>query len=554
MSCAPIVALLVDQPGWPGPTSIGGKEMRHTIFQTVRTCFSSLRMGIRDAAASLLAQKFMTDFAQDQRGNLALIFALSLLPLTAAAGAAVDLNRAFIVQQRLERALDAAGLAVGASPAATPEQMRAVAQSFFDANYNDKEVGVPGKLLLTPGDSSVTLAATAELPTTIMSVVGFDKLTVGSEITVVRESKALEIAMVLDNTGSMAWNGKIGALRTAAEDLVSILFGDQDTPEMLRMSLVPFVTAVNIKAEGFDMNWMDVDGNSKYHGENFDPNKGPTNHFELFNGIKNATWKGCVEMRPEPYDTLDTAPTKTNVNTLFVPYFWPDEPDTEGNANNDYADDRVSGKKKKRQKNGAKYMGYNVSVDEIPSSTKGPNKSCARPLVPLTNSKATLVNEVRAMEPWYNSGTNIAEGLAWGWRVLSPGAPFTEGRSFTDPDVQKALILLTDGNNEIVSQNTFNKSDYTSFGYIGKKRLGTNNIGTARGKVDKKVEEMCTRIKDQGVRVYTITFQLNSPTLEDVFRECATEPALYFDSPSNEQLREAFQAIAYDLSNLRLAK
>ena len=501
------------------------------------------------------ASTFLTSFGRDQRGNLAMIFALSLLPLTAAAGAAVDLNRAFIVQQRLERALAAAGLAVGSTPAASEAEMLATAQSFFDANYNDKETGVPGSLLLTPGDGSVTLAATAELPTTIMSVVGFDKLTVGSEIKVVRETKSLEIAMVLDNTGSMAWNGKIGALRTASEDLVSILFGDQDTPDLLRMSLVPFVTAVNIKAgEGFDMNWMDVNGNSTYHGENFRSKFGPTNHFELFDGIKNTTWKGCVEMRPEPYDTLDTAPTNANPDTLFVPYFWPDEPDTEDDAHNDYADDRISGGKKKRQRNGSKYINYNVSVDETPSSTKGPNKSCARPLVPLTNSKATLVSEVRAMEPWYNSGTNIAEGLAWGWRVLSPGAPFTEGKSFSDPDVQKAIILLTDGNNEIVSQDTFNKSDYTSFGYIANKRLGTDSISTARGKVDQKVAEMCERIKGEGVRIYTITFQLNSPTLAEVFRACATEPELYFNSPSNAELRETFQAIAYDLSNLRLAK
>lgn len=527
-----------DKPAAAGFQEHRNSQMHHDLKRRVRG----------------LTTDFLKSFSRDQSGNLAMIFALSLLPLLGAAGAAVDLNRAFIVQQRLERALDAAGLAVGAAPATTEAEMLATAQSFFDANYNDQEMGVPGELILTPGDGSVTLAATAELATAILGVVGFDKLTVGSEITVVRESKALEIAMVLDNTGSMAWSGKIGALRTAAEDLVTILFGDQDEPELLKMSLVPFVTAVNIKADSFDMGWMDVDGNSRYHGTNFDSG-GPNNHFELFNGITNATWKGCVEMRPEPYDTLDTAPTSGNPDTLFVPYFWPDEPDNEDDANNNYTKDRKrKGTHEQRQKNGRKYIGRSVSVDETPSSTTGPNKSCARPLVPLTNSKSTLVDEVRAMEPWYNSGTNIAEGLAWGWRVLSPGAPFTEGKSFNDPDVQKAVILLTDGNNEIVRQNTDNKSDYTSFGFVAQKRLGTDSISTARNRIDQKVADMCERIKDQGVRIYTITFQLNSPSLADIFRECATEPELYFNSPSNEQLRETFQTIAYDLSNLRLAK
>lgn len=492
--------------------------------------------------------------ASAEGGNLAMIFALSLVPLATAAGAAIDLNRAFIVQQRLERALDAAGLAVGAAPRSTDEEMRQMAQAYFDANYDETELGVPGTLQLLAGPSRITLSATAELPTTLMSLVGFEKLEVGSEIEVVRENKALEVAMVLDNTGSMNWNGKIGALREAATDLVTILFGDQDRPELLRMSLVPFVTSVNIRAPGFDMAWMDVNGASRFHGENFDAGRGPTNHFELFDTIRNAEWKGCVEMRPEPYDTLDTVPTIANPDTLFVPYFWPDEPDRGSGYHNNYARDRINGSSERRQSNGGKYVNRNVDVDETPSSTEGPNKACARPLVPLTNNKDILLAEIDEMEPWFNSGTNIAEGLAWGWRVLSPEIPFTEGASFGDPDTQKALILLTDGNNEIVGQSTHNGSDYTSFGYVEMGRLGTTSRSTARGIIDDKVAQMCQRVKDEGVRVYTITFQLNSPSLADIFRACATEPQLYFNSPSNEELRQAFQAIAYDLSNLRLAR
>lgn len=485
---------------------------------------------------------------------MALIFAIALLPLTAATGAAIDLNRAFIVEQRLERALDAAGLAVGTAPTATDAEMKALAQSFFDANYDDAETGVPSEVLAVSANGRITLSATAELPTTIMKVVGYDTMTVSSKVEIVRESKSLEIAMVLDNTGSMASNGKIGALRTAAEDLVKIMFGDQENPPLLRMALVPFVTAVNIKSDGFDMNWMDQNGDSRFHGENFDPNKGPTNHFTLFNNIKNTSWKGCVEMRPEPYDTLDTAPSAGNADTLFVPYFWPDGSDKDNDYKNDYTDDETNGNGPKRQRNGGKYTNANISVDETPSSTKGPNRSCARPLVPLTNSKTTLLTEIDAMAAWYDSGTNIAEGLAWGWRVLSPGEPFTEGKSYSDPDVQKAIILLTDGNNEIVSQNTDNNSDYTSFGFVGTGRLGVTSRSAARDIVDDKVAEMCGRVKDEGVRVYTITFQLNSSSLAEVFRDCASEPELYFNSPSNEELKRTFQAIAFDLSNLRIAR
>ena len=206
--------------------------------------FHAFSSRLADASRNFGARagSFMRALGRDDRGNFAIILAISILPIAAAVGGAVDLNRAFIVQQRLERALDAAGLAVGASPGGTTAEMTAMAQSFFDANYDANELGVPGSVSVVPGDGSFVLTANAELPTTILKVIGLDTLSVGSEIEVVRESKALEIAMVLDNTGSMAWNGKIGALRTAAEDLVSILFGDQDRPSLLRMSLVPFVT------------------------------------------------------------------------------------------------------------------------------------------------------------------------------------------------------------------------------------------------------------------------------------------------------------------------
>ena len=35
----------------------------------------------------------------------------------------------------------------------------------------------------------------------------------------------------------------------------------------------------------------------------------------------------------------------------------------------------------------------------------------------------------------------------WGWRVISPGAPFTEGSAYNDDKFVKAIILLTDGEN-----------------------------------------------------------------------------------------------------------
>ena len=55
-------------------------------------------------------------------------------------------------------------------------------------------------------------------------------------------------------------------------------------------------------------------------------------------------------------------------------------------------------------------------------------------------------------------GTNIMEGVMWGWRVLSPEPPFTEGKAYDDPENDKFLIVMTDGENWHQSRSNHNKS------------------------------------------------------------------------------------------------
>lgn len=489
-------------------------------------------------------------------GNYAVMFALSLLPVTASLGAAVDLSRALLVRARLAQALDAAGLAVGGSTGLTESQAVTLANSYFSANYPTHEVGVPGTLSVTVTDHVVTLEAEAKIDTSVLAAVGIDTITVstGSEIT--RESKGLEVVMVLDNTGSMNSNDKIGALRTAATDLINIIFGSETHPEKLKAALVPFVTTVNVNGQGFDMSWMDTTGTAPYHGSNFDLKSDGSrhNHFDLFDGINNAAWKGCVEARIAPYDTDDTPPNPAIPATRWVPYFWPDEPNNYSGYSNNYLKDRVKGSAESRQSSTKKYQNRSGSIDETPSSTSGPNKSCPQPIVPLTNDRDLLRQEVNKMRAWYNSGTNIPLGLAWGWRVLSPEPPYVEGTAYTDEEVTKAMILLTDGRNQVVTQSGHNVSDYTGYGYLSERRLGTSSRSTAEQRLDEKITLMCDRIKALGVRIYTITFQLNSSNLTEIFRNCATTPDLYFNSPTNQELQTTFQTIAQDLSNLRISR
>jgi Flp pilus assembly protein TadG len=502
------------------------------------------------------AKGFLMRWRECKRANVAMIFGISLFPLVTAAGAAVDVSRALVVRSRLSQALDSAGLAVGGTIGLNQEQTEQLAQDYFDANYPAGELGVPGALSVIQTGNVVRLAASAEVNTLLMAIVGIETMSVGAVAEITRESKGLEVAMVLDNTGSMNGGGKIGALRDAATSLVNIMFGENPFPEKLRVSLVPFVTAVNINTTGFDMAWMDTTAAATHHGINFDESGGDVNYFDLFDGINNAEWRGCVESRAMPFDVSDVAPDPGNPDTLWVPYFWPDEPDVApGDFHNNYMNDGIGGAGEDRQAYADKYSNVSVTVDETPSNTSGPNKSCANPLLPLTNDRDNLLGEIADMRAWNNGGTNAAAGLAWGWRILSPTPPFTDNVAYDDEDWKKALILLTDGENQIWGGwDSFNKSNYSSYGYLSEERLDTDDKNVAKGKINDRIEILCDNIKAQGVRIYTITFQLSATAIKQVFQDCATEPELYFDSPSNEALNQTFQAIAQDLSNLRISE
>ncbi|MFN0262697.1 pilus assembly protein TadG-related protein [Tepidamorphus sp. 3E244] len=500
-------------------------------------------------------QNFCRRFRMDQRGNVAIMTGLLSLPAFAIGGAAIDFSRAIATKAELSTALDSALLSLARSPAGPDDVAKA-----YVKNYVGDVLVSNGKVLdwkiadfhQTVSTVDATLSATIE--TAVLGIVKMTEMTVTVTSEVTRENKKVEVALVLDNTGSMGSGGKIQALREATHDLLDILFAGKNSEEMVKVGMVPFVTSVNIKADGFKTAWIDKNGEAQSNGINFDPHTGPTNHFALYATMKGVEWKGCVEARAEPYDTSDTTPHPGKKDTLWVPYLWPDEPDYGWGYSNNYLPDGVWGTSEYRQSHTHKYTGSRPSIDETAPNTRGPNKSCPQPLRPLTNNVEVLRADTNLMTSWGSSGTNIALGLAWGWRVLSPEAPFTEGVEYDDEEVEKALILLTDGENVVVSQNTHNKSDYNGYGYMSVGNLGTTSTWSAVQKVNAKVEKLCASIKAKGVRIYTITFQLNDNTLQDIFRACATTPNLYFDSPSNEELKLAFRTIAVDLSNLRLSK
>jgi Flp pilus assembly protein TadG len=205
------------------------------------------------------------NFPRARRGNVAMITALSLVPISIAAGAGLDLSRALIVRARLAEALDSAGLAIGATKNLTTDQMTALAQQYFNANYTaDASFGTPAAVTVTPGTDNVTLTTNVEMPTTLMNIVGINQLKVGYTSQIVWGQTKLWVSLVLDNTGSMCepdncWgtNNKITALKSATHSLLTTLQNASANPGDVKVALIPFSKDVNVGTSYAGASWVD---------------------------------------------------------------------------------------------------------------------------------------------------------------------------------------------------------------------------------------------------------------------------------------------------------
>ncbi len=208
-------------------------------------------------------------------GNVAMLFGLCAIPAVIGAGMAIDVGRAYMVKIRLGAALDAAALAVGSESGHTQTQLQTDLQNYFTANYPSTALGTSVTVTPVPADVDLTSAlinwqAQATVPMTVMQLVGVNSITV----TVAAQTKkttGLEIAVVLDNTGSMLCgaddasshcgddvvqadttctnssnNSRICTLINAATNFVDTLTGAINSSQQLYMSIVPYVTTVNV--------------------------------------------------------------------------------------------------------------------------------------------------------------------------------------------------------------------------------------------------------------------------------------------------------------------
>ena len=320
----------------------------------------------------------------------------------------------------------------------------------------------------------VSVVATGAVPTSFMHLLGKDQVPVTVNAQVVWGMKKLELALALDNTGSMDSSNKMTELKKAAKSLIQTLKAVAMNDDDIKIAIVPFAQEVNVGTGNVNATWL--------NWQEWDDENGDDVSTTTCNGKKgkkkkcetsktwvpddHKTWNGCVMDRDQDYDVLDTTPTTTIKSTLFP----------------------------------------TIQASNCPVS-----------ILPLTSVKAhqgTLISKIETMKP--TGTTNVAIGLAWGWHVLTQNAPMTEG-TVPNPETDKVIILLTDG------ENTENRWTTSSKEIDARTRLVCANVKAAGIKLYtvNVIDGNAALLQTCATRADMYYFVQNATQLDGVFSKIA---------------------------------
>ncbi len=200
--------------------------------------------------------------------------------------------------------------------------------------------------------------------------------------------------------------------------------------------------------------------------------------------------------------------------------------------------------------------GYSTRIPGVMMVTSGWGDNAkwrcpGTPVVELTGNKSSIITGIDNMTA--SGWTYIPSGLAWGWRVLSNQAPFTTGAPDSDPDTQKVIVLMTDGENTRAPEKWDNDSTANNSVEVWGHSIQVNEGAAAPANA--LTAELCNNIQAKGIIIFTIAFEVaDGSDVENLMRNCAGNGGQFYDADDSTQLEDAFKQIGLSLLNLRLSQ
>ncbi len=517
---------------------------------------------------------------RDERGATAVFFAMGLLLLAPATMGLIDLYMITTQRGQLQDALDTATLYVARSNAMTDTEIQTKGDAALRANLklpDDQDI-TSTKFELAADKITIKGEATIEPPSIGPQLWAQADIRATSEV--LRNSNNVEVALVLDTTGSMEL--QMENLRTAAKELVDLVVKDQQPPAVpyyTKVALVPYSNSVNADtfataARGAIRGPVEITSISQakpavvttavphnlVNGEkvritgvsdltNFNYSVSST-EYEVANRTattfqlkstdssknKKAGVGGAAQCMSEDCD-LYRFTTAESKSVVWTP--------------TNCVSERIGAEAYTDAAAGDAPVGRRYY-----DSSKSASERCpSAPIVPLSTSKTALKAAINKLVD--NGGTAGQIGLAWGWYTVSPtfGAMFDEasrGAPYNTPQTLKVVILMTDGAfntpycKGVVAQNAGPNS--------GGKNIKINCDAT-NGDPFAQAAKLCENMQKKGIIIYTVGFNVGSePGVAALMRNCASAPENYYLPNGGAELKVAFRAIGQDINSLRIAK
>ena len=544
-------------------------------------------------------------------GNIAITFAFAALPIVGTVGFAVDDSHANSVKAAMQSALDSTALMLAKDAATVSNsQLQTNATTYFNALFTRPEANnvVITATYTASGGSKVVVNGTANVPTTFLGIIGYNTIPVNGSSTTAWGSTRLRVALVLDTTGSMNDDGKIGALKTATNNLLTQLKGAASTNGDVYVSIIPFSRGVNLNSSNYNANWIDW---SEWEAA---PAYMST---WLANSSNLNTWE-----QTGPGDSCPLSSSKTGFGCTTTPANNASSTNTipSSGSYSGYICPGIDSGGKDGTKGGFYYNGcYNSvsatrtiatgssascgSTTNCSCSGSGSSKKCTQSYyshtwisnarstwtgcvadrgtttapgtssgndqlatAPMTSDTSTLFparNDTycptAAMGLSYdwtsmttvvngltpNGGTNQPVGLVAGWHSIAGIGPFTAPAKDPNYKYSEVIILMSDGLNTWDRWYGTGSSTNTS---VDARMYSSSGAGT------------CANIKNAGITLYTIQVNTGGDPTSTLLQNCAggpdkfADPSKFYIVTTASGLGTVFNSIGTNLTQLRVAK
>jgi Flp pilus assembly protein TadG len=554
-------------------------------------------------------QKFiasMRAFLRSERGNIAMMFGIALVPLMIGAGAGLDFARAMMVRQQMAESLDAAALAIGSTPGLDSASAQALAQKYFDANYT-VDTSQYGAVTVNPptydAKGKVTLTATNNMPTVLMKLVNITAVPVSTSSTVVWGQTKLWVSLVLDNSGSMCepvnsagpckdttnTSTKIWQLKDATKTMITNLQAVSTTPGDVRVAIVPFAREVDVGTANVGASWIDwsfweaAPANSGLSAATADligpndacPFKNAMGYTCLSSSANNAATTGTIPADGSICPTYDSgAVNKTREDHYYNGCY--DSKATGATkqvssgstatctvGGTTYQNCTCSGKK------AAKTCSANYYTHTWTANTHDTWGGCVTDRtqdLDIGNGSVTAsfpADNVRnvfggtTLAPVTFSPANCMAGnvqpLEYDWTDLKTKVDAMQAAGNTNQAIGVAhgwQALTTNGayGAPAVPANT------TRYIILLSDGLNTQNRWTTvPASIDTRMNLACSAAKTDGVVIYTLYVHVNGGGSSTPLQNCASDSSKFYDLTSSAQIAAAFADITKKITNVRVS-